>query len=98
MKYVEKTWITNPTWLPATWSRAGRAIRTTKDVEGWHNRLNRRAMKLKLSLYLVVTLLYKVANALPNDRPEKLKKKQGRILHLWDMLQNDEISVKVLLN
>ncbi|KAL3873721.1 hypothetical protein ACJMK2_036837 [Sinanodonta woodiana] len=56
-------------------------------------------MKSKLSLYLVVTLLYKEANTLPNQLKKvsegKLKR---RIFHLWDMFQNDEISVNALLN
>ncbi|KAL3890497.1 hypothetical protein ACJMK2_002779 [Sinanodonta woodiana] len=80
MEYVENTWITNPTWLPATRSVFQKAIRANNDVEGWHNRLNRSAMKSKLSLYMVVTLLYKEVNALPSQLKmvsnRKLKRRQ----------------------
>ncbi|KAL3863254.1 hypothetical protein ACJMK2_005019 [Sinanodonta woodiana] len=83
MKYVEITWITNPTCLSSTWSVFQRAIRTNNDVKSWHNRLNRSAIKSKVALYLVVTLLYKVANALPSQlkmvSEGKLKRRHNRI-------------------
>jgi len=44
-------------WPPETWSIFNRSIRTNNDVEGWHRRLNGKAMKGQLNLYLLLELL-----------------------------------------
>ncbi|KAL3875495.1 hypothetical protein ACJMK2_033441 [Sinanodonta woodiana] len=61
LRYVEDTWIHNDIWTVDSWSVYGRSIRTNNDVEGWHNRLNRRVRKGNLPFYLLITLLYKEA-------------------------------------
>ncbi|KAG1653159.1 hypothetical protein GQR58_025784 [Nymphon striatum] len=57
-QYVHDTWITNRTWPLQSITVFGRSIRTNNDVEGWHNRINRRAKKSNLPFYMLVILLY----------------------------------------
>jgi len=42
-EYICITWIQSEIWPPAAWSALRHPVRTNNDVEGWHNRLNRRA-------------------------------------------------------
>ncbi|KAG1675546.1 hypothetical protein GQR58_014656 [Nymphon striatum] len=51
-QYVHDTWLTNRTWPLQSITVFGRSIRTNNDVEGWHNRINRRAKKSNLPFYL----------------------------------------------
>ncbi|KAG1653158.1 hypothetical protein GQR58_025784 [Nymphon striatum] len=51
-QYVHDTWITNRTWPLQSITVFGRSIRTNNDVEGWHNRINRRAKKSNLPFYM----------------------------------------------
>ena len=59
--YVEQNWIVINTWPLSYWSVYLRAIRTNKDVEGWHNGLNRRA---QVGYLLVITLWYRLSSAI----------------------------------
>ena len=43
--YIEQNWIVSNTWAPSCWSVYLRAVQTNNDVEGWHNRLNRRTYR-----------------------------------------------------
>ncbi|KAH3870968.1 hypothetical protein DPMN_034162 [Dreissena polymorpha] len=57
-------------------------VRTNNDVEGWHNRLNRRAKKGNLSFYLLITLLFDEANEVPMQckllKEKKFQRHQSR--------------------
>ena len=55
--YVSRTWISSVLWSPTAWSAYRLPIRTNNDVEGWHYRLNQKARKRHLNLYLLVRLL-----------------------------------------
>jgi MULE transposase domain len=54
---VSRTWICNFLWLPTAWSAYRLPVRMNNDVEGWHYRLNQKARKRHLNLYLLVSLL-----------------------------------------
>ena len=56
--YVGRQWIEHSVWPPENWSVFGQSIRTNNDAEGWHNRLNLKAKKAKLPLYMLVQLLF----------------------------------------
>ena len=56
-RYIEANWLSSTTWPPETWSVFNRSVRTNNDVEGWHRRLNGKAMKGQLNFYLLVQLL-----------------------------------------
>ncbi|MPC35670.1 hypothetical protein E2C01_029100 [Portunus trituberculatus] len=60
--YISRTWIHSSTWPPSSWSVFNQSIRTYNDIEGWHNRFNKRAVgRCNLQLYLLVNLLHKEA-------------------------------------
>ncbi len=42
--YMDTQWIRNSTFPLSSWSVYQRQYRTNNDVEGWHNRLNHKAM------------------------------------------------------
>ena len=63
--YIRNTWIESTVWPPASSSVLNLATRTNNDVEGWHHRLNDRAERGQLSLYLLVPLLHQEAEMLP---------------------------------
>ena len=42
--YIDVNWIRSTTWPPSSWSVFMQAVRTNNDVEGWHRRLNKRAV------------------------------------------------------
>ena len=109
-EYVDKTWITNTTWPPASWSVYLRAVRTNNDVEGWHNGLNRRAQgKSQLPFYMLITLLHEESRLtslqirLVSERKlcriqrKTYRQLQSKIFNLWDRYENGEQSVKQLL-
>jgi len=56
--YVENTWIQTSLWPPAVWSVFDVSVRTNNDCEGWHARLNRKAVTAQLPLYTLIDLLY----------------------------------------
>ena len=43
------------------WSFYNQPVRTNKDVEGWHYRLNWKAQRAGINIYLLFTLLYQEA-------------------------------------
>ena len=45
-------------WGPSTWSAYHIPVRANNDVEGWHYRLNQKARKSHLDLYLLIRLLH----------------------------------------
>ncbi|XP_068242208.1 uncharacterized protein [Palaemon carinicauda] len=62
MQYMSRTWIHNYLWPTSSWSIFYQSIRTNNDIEGWHNRLNKRAAdRCNLQFYLVISLLHKEA-------------------------------------
>ncbi|XP_041350870.1 uncharacterized protein LOC121369860 [Gigantopelta aegis] len=63
-EYVGNTWITSAVWPPSSWSVYGLSIRTNNDVEGWHNRLNKRG-RPHMPFYMLITLLFKEARLVP---------------------------------
>ena len=60
--YCRNTWIDGPVFRPADWSVFGQSVRTNNDCEGWHGRLNRKARRGSLPLYLLIQLLESEGN------------------------------------
>ena len=96
--YISRTWIYGSVWPPSTWSAFNKSVRTSNDIEGWHNRLNKRAAgRSSLRFYLLVSLLHKEAKlaSLPNIRVvserklQRIQRRRDRTLQnklftLWD--------------
>ncbi|XP_068200144.1 uncharacterized protein [Palaemon carinicauda] len=62
MQYMSRTWIHNSLWPTSSWSIFYQSLCTNNDIEGWHNRLNKRAAgRCNLQFYLLISLLHKEA-------------------------------------
>ncbi len=96
MSYINSTWIRSTVWPPSCWTVYMSPIRTNNDVEGWHRRLNTKAARGQLQLYVLIPLLYAEAELLPLQiklvgekkltrfRRRNYRTAQGRLFKLWD--------------
>ena len=57
MSYIKYTWITSSKFPVNIWSVFGQPVRTNNDIEGWHQRLNKKAKGQSLQLYVMTKLL-----------------------------------------
>ena len=57
MSYIKSTWIISSKFHVNTWSVFGQSVRTNNDVEGWHQRLNKKAKGQSLQLYVMTKFL-----------------------------------------
>ncbi|KAL3872323.1 hypothetical protein ACJMK2_040254 [Sinanodonta woodiana] len=72
------------------WSVYRQKVRTNNDVEGWHHRLNSRALHMGLSFYQLVPLLRREADQRRCFRFEK------SLNALWDQYMQHETKTSVL--
>ena len=56
--YMHDTWIQGDKWEPCDWSVYHEDVRTNNHVEGWHHRLNSKALRSTLPFYALVKMLY----------------------------------------
>lgn len=110
-RYVQRTWIRQTVshnnlnmWRPFHWSVFGRDMRTNNSLEGWHNRLNRKALKAKLPFYALVKLLYEESQVtkiykgffsvgkLPLYRKRRYVRLNNRIRHFWSLFRARRIT------
>jgi len=94
MEYMRKTWIASTVWPPSAWSVYGLSIRTNNDVEGWHNRLNKRG-RPHMPFYMLITLLHDEARLVhlqvrlvseekfKRHQEKKYRKLQNTIFKYW---------------
>jgi len=59
--YIQNTWVESRLWPPRAWSVFNQHVSTNNDCEAWNNRLNQKAKRSGLNLYLLIQLLYKEA-------------------------------------
>ncbi|KAL3859614.1 hypothetical protein ACJMK2_009828 [Sinanodonta woodiana] len=52
--YFSRQWLDNPVFPAEAWSVYRQKVRTNNDVEGWHHRLNSRAVHMGLGFYQLV--------------------------------------------
>lgn len=107
--YVKDTWLANSVWTVADICVFKQTIRTNNDVEGWHRRLNHRAQRGRLSIYLLIRLLFdesRLASVQVKLLSEgKLKRATRRkysaineqLSNLWEQYVSDGISTSRLL-
>jgi len=55
--YIRSTWIDSSMWPPSSCSVFKRSVPSNNDVEGWHRRLNHKASRGQLNMYLLLQLL-----------------------------------------
>ncbi len=104
MSYIQSTWMESTVWPVSGWSVFMQATRTNNDCEGWHRRLNGRAGRGQIQLYLLVPLLHVEArqvtlqlkllsdNKLKRRQRKRYRDLQGKLFALWDKLQTEELS------
>ena len=83
-----------------------KTIRTNNNVEGWHRRLNSKAGRGKLDLYLLIQLLGEEAALVTIQldllrmsvvtSPQRSQRTTGHLFRLWDQLQNEERTPKTV--
>ena len=108
--YIHDTWISSNIWPPSSWSVFQQNIRTNNDVEGWHNKINRKAGRGQIQFYLLVELLYEESKYVEAQtrlvREEQLtrfqrleyKRVNSAIQDLWERFNENELTSMQLLN
>ncbi|KAH3861837.1 hypothetical protein DPMN_024788 [Dreissena polymorpha] len=83
-------------WTPEHWNVLRETVRTNNDVEGWHRRMNSRAGRSDLGLYVIVPFLRAEAqtvslqvllvseNLLTATLRKRYKDVHDRLLYAWD--------------
>ena len=107
--YVRKTWVESTVWPPASWSVYQRRIRSNNDVEGWHRRLNTKAARGQLNMYLLLDLLasesrlvdiglriLKESTVIRRERRSS-RATTARLFKIWDRLVSRERTVRQTL-
>ena len=109
MRYVETTWINGRIWRPRAWSIYQQSVRTNNDVEGWHNRINRKARRGQLPFYLLIRLLHEESQMvrlqarllsegkLSRYQRSKYRTMQGQIFREWEDYSTNQKSAISLL-
>jgi len=107
--YVNETWVTSRLWPASCWSAFQSSVRTNNDVEGWHNRLNRKTRAGKLDLYQLAEVLYEEAVyvdvqavLVSEDRLRRYQRRvyrnvQGRLHEYWEKYIAGDVSSSQLL-
>jgi hypothetical protein len=108
-EYVRDTWLENKVWSVGNVCVFRQTIRTNNDVEGWHRRLNQRAQRGHLSLYLLIALLFRetrfvtlqltllTEGKLKRASRKKYSEINEQLKTLWDRYADDDISTSKLL-
>ena len=109
-EYVRDTWLENTVWSVGDVCVFRQTIRTNNDVEGWHRRLNHRAQRGRLSLYLLIALLlYRETRfvtvqltLLTEGKLKRASRKKYSAINeqleaLWDRYADNDISTSKLL-
>ena len=109
LSYVRDTWLENATWKPANLSAYCQQVKTNNDVDGWHRRLNQKARRGKLPLYMLLRLLHAEAQTvghqvrlLSDGRLRRYARKKytdinGRLWKLWEQYASGERTTSSLL-
>ncbi|XP_041353329.1 uncharacterized protein LOC121371476 [Gigantopelta aegis] len=91
--YMERQWVRNTVFDVPSWCVFRHTIRTNNDVEGWHNRLNKKAVHAGLGFYQLVMLLVKEARVvelnvsaddLERDRSSRFSRVELGLHEAWE--------------
>jgi hypothetical protein len=107
--YVESQWLDSTIWPPHCLSVFQQVHRTNNECEGWHRRLNSRASRSKLPLYLLLKLLHHEAAVASlqaelvlqgqsdrDSRPE-VQRRQRQLVGLWQQYEAGLLSMPEFL-
>jgi len=109
-EYTDSQWVRGRLFSPRDISVFGLDVRTNNDVEGYHNRLNRRGQRCQLQFYLLCHLLFEEArlvtltaefvrreDAVRCERHTS-KTTTERLHKLWSEYRNGDRTPKALLD
>ena len=107
---ILRIWINGSVWPTSICSIFNKSVRTNNDIEGWYNRLNKRAAgRSSLQFYLLITLLHKEAKLtslyirlvsekkLRRIQRRQYRELQNKLFILWDEYLRSDRSVLQLL-
>ena len=109
LTYFNNAWFHSPIWSPRSFCVYHRLVRTNNDVEGYHNRLNRKCRKEHPPFYQLLEVLYKeasiveiTAKLVTNQdvrlhRKKRTKYVQQKICDLWDLYDQGHIEPMAFL-
>ncbi|CAH1802776.1 unnamed protein product, partial [Owenia fusiformis] len=104
VSYMKQTWITSTTWNPEAWSVFNQPIRTNNDTEGWHRRMNGKAGRSNLPMYMMIPLLHRESKIISINRRlvkdgklrryqrKVYKASQGKIMKYWEQYEAENIT------
>ena len=107
--YMKKYWIESRIFAPKAWCWFRELIRTNNDVEGWHNRFNRRVKNASVPFYVLLLKLGMEAQVVNlnchlvqrNEMVRRTKKgsriKQEQLMQYWEEFRTGECSLKKIL-
>ncbi|XP_052062392.1 uncharacterized protein LOC127702292 [Mytilus californianus] len=107
--YVKNTWLSSTVWLVPSWSIFMRPVRTNNDVEGWHRRINDKAVESNKPFYELLELLHTETTKVPLQvkligdgklkrcQRKKVRAVQGQIFSLWEKYTTQTITTAELL-
>ncbi|CAG2237877.1 unnamed protein product [Mytilus edulis] len=107
--YVKNTWLSSTVWLVPSWSILMRPVRTNNDVEGWHRRINDKAVECNKPFYELLELLHTETTKVPMQvklisegklkrcQRKKVRAVQGKIFALWEQYTTHSITTAELL-
>ena len=108
LTYIDQTWMKSSVWAVANWAGFRRVVRTNNDTEGWHRRINTRAGRENLQLYVLLPLLHREAKLVTlqyqlvaenrlTSRSRGSQDKQKKLHEMWDKYEEKEMSTSDFL-
>ena len=106
---IRSTWLNSSVWSVKDLSVFKQTIRTNNDVEARHRRLNSRARRESLPLYLLIRLLHEESSyvavqilLLSEGRLKRYQRKRyaainTKLMELWTQYENHEVTTSRLL-
>ncbi|XP_041375153.1 uncharacterized protein LOC121388019 [Gigantopelta aegis] len=106
MDYVDRTWMRSSVWSVSAWSVFNQSVRTNNDVEGWHHRLNHRALGTAPPFYMLhtearlvpLTCRFVSERKMRRRQRKAFRNLQGKIFELWRRYADGEVSTSRFLS
>ena len=110
LDYVNRCWFSSPVWSPKDFCLYQRLVRTNNDLEGYHNRINKKLPRHNPAVYVLLPILYAEAELVEvtcslvsnqnvkMHRRKKTRDTQARLCFLWDELEDHNITAEEFLS
>ncbi|XP_060604396.1 uncharacterized protein LOC132757205 [Ruditapes philippinarum] len=103
IEYIENQWLGNSVWSVRQWCVYRQSVRTNNDVEGYHRRINGKAGRGNVQMYVLIPLLYAESelvsiqaqqvseHLLTRYRRPKYRKLHEKLEKLWEAYDTREL-------